>query len=298
MMSSNSCDGASLLDFGKPYVLEDVTAIICARNAELVIGECIGAAVEAGIPRVLLVDGNSQDGTSAIAYNLGVEVYFDGGTGLGAARNLGARLCGSSLTLFLGPDNLIPRDTVSAMVDAMNASRVVAVSCLTTQRGHDYWSRAADLYRKSVVRAGDARMLPTPTLYISSLLEREPYSETRRFSDDSELFERWNRVFGGRNVVVDKDVVEIGNETLKNHLRRYSYYGVSDYENFVAGRKSGWSCTRQFRSILHPIRRHIVGVLGETSIGEFLLFLPASLLFTFVRYLGWVKVASRTKLGI
>ena len=295
-MSSNPQPRNSSLDSGKPFCLQDLTAIICTRNAEPIIGECIGAAREAGIARILVVDGNSEDKTSAIASSLGVEVHWDEGRGLGAARNLGSRLCTSNLTLFLGPDNLISADTVSAMVTAINGPNVVAASCLTSQRRRDYWSRSANLYRKAVLRPGEAQILPTPTLYISSLLAREPYDETRKYSDDSELFERWNRVFLGRNIVVDKEVLEIGNETLRDHLRRFSYYGVSDYENFVAGKKSGWGGARKFQSLLHPVSRQIFGVSLQAKTLEFLWFLPGLLIFTCVRYLGWIRVAARTKL--
>lgn len=295
MTTSNHGGRFPPLDSGKPFELRDVTAVVCTKNAEHIIEECISAAIEARVFRVLVVDGHSQDQTAALAQNLGIEVYLDDGRGLGAARNLGSRLSKTSLTLFLGPDNLISRDTVSAMVSAINGPQVVAVSCLTSQERKDYWSKAADLYRKSVVFPGDAVILPTPTLYISSLLVREPYSESRRFSDDSELFDRWNRVFGGRNVVVDKYVVEIGNETLRNHLRRFTYYGISDYENFLSGRNSGWTRKRQVRSILHPLRRQVFEVLRVSSVLEFLLFSPGLLLFTLARYFSWVRVASRNK---
>lgn len=288
----------SWLDAQKPFFLKDVTAIICAKNAELTIEECIRSANVSGVENIILIDGNSKDQTRAIAKKIGVDVYLDKGTGLGAARNLGARLCNTRLALFLGPDNIMLRETLIDMISAINSSRAVATSCMTIQRREDYWSRAANVYRKSVVRPGDATSLPTPTLYISALLSVEPYSETRKFSDDSELFERWNRTFGGRNIVVDRYVFEIGNETLRDHLRRYSYYGVSDYENFIAGKESGWTHARQFQSLLHPLKRHFLGVLREVGFCKFLLLSPASIIFTFVRYLSWAKVAVGKKLTL
>lgn len=284
------------VDEKKPFSLDDVTAIICSKDAEIIIGDCISAALGSGVGRVLVVDGNSQDQTRVIATSLGVEVFFDQGKGLGAARNLGAKQSSSGLALFLGPDNLISKETIAEMVAAINQPGVVATSCLTVQRKKDYWSRAADLFRSSVVRPGDAQILPTPTLYLSSLLALEPYSEVRRFSDDSELFERWNRVFGGRNVVVDKAVIEIGNDALGSHLKRFSYYGISDYENFVAGKLSGWPLRRQVKSVFHPLRRQFIDVFPEAGFAQFTFFSPALLLFTFVRYLGWARVASRMKL--
>lgn len=289
-------DISDLIDDGKPFSLSDITAIICARDAEPMIGECLRAAMGSGINRILLVDGNSEDGTRAIARELGIEVHRDIGKGLGAARNFGAKLCNSNLVLFLGPDNAISRETVLEMLRAINMPRAVASSCLTVQKKSDYWSRAAGTYRKSVVKPGDARILPTPTLYISKLLELEPYSETRRFSDDSELFERWNRVFQGRNIVVDKEVIEIGNETLRDHLRRFSYYGISDYENFVAGSQTGWPLSRKIQSLLHPLNRQFFGVFRETDLGQFLLISPALLFFTLARYRGWLRVASQIHL--
>lgn len=292
-MGAITRDNSDLIDGGKPFSLADITAIICARDAEPIIGECLRAAIGSGINRILLVDGNSKDGTRAIARNLGIEIYRDRGKGLGAARNFGAKLCTSNLVLFLGPDNAISRETVVEMLGAINMPRAVASSCLTVQNKNDYWSRAAEMYRKSVVKPGDARILPTPTLYNSKLLDLEPYSETRRFSDDSELFERWNRIFQGRNIVVDKEVVEIGNETLRDHLRRFSYYGISDYENFVAGSETGWTLSRKIQSLLHPLNRQYFGVFRAIGLGQILLFSPALLLFTLARYRGWLRVASQ-----
>jgi len=65
--------------------MNDISVVVPARNAEAMLDKCL-ASIEAQEPReVIVVDGNSTDGTLMIARRHGATILSDGGRGLPAA---------------------------------------------------------------------------------------------------------------------------------------------------------------------------------------------------------------------
>ena len=276
------------------FSVDDVCVVVCARNAEGTIERVVRGARAAGVAEVLVVDGSSKDKTVQISKALGARVCVDEGKGLGLARNIGARENLQPLTLFVGPDNVIDRDLVQAMLDDLNSiAGVVACGCLTRSERSNYLGRALTAMLQSLVRPGFSRVLGTPTLIGTELLLEHPYSSSRRFSDDSELFERIGRLTDARFWVSSVEVSEIGTASLAAILARWEMYGVSDYENFTGGKTSGWSARRMLQSILYPARRQLGQTLRVWGWRRWILFLPAFLLMTSTRYFGWLKEVRR-----
>ena len=95
-------------------------------------------------------------------------------------------------------------------------------------------------------------MIGTPTLFVGDLLRTHPYDPTRRFSDDSELCERWTREFSARFAISNAYVLEVGKSSWDEVVVRCRMYGISDEEIFSLGRDSGWSLLRQGRGGVGP----------------------------------------------
>ncbi len=277
------------------FSVDQICAVICAINAKAVIQETVTNALRAGISSVLVVDGNSADGTRELAVSSGARVIRDTGQGLGAARNLGAAHASMPLTLFIGPGDLVSEASVQKMVDVINDKAALAVGCQVASQGKKYLSKAYTSLRSAITVPGPAKTLGTPTLFVSEYLLEEPYDTSRRFSDDSELFERWEGAFGPRFWVADLPIVEAGEETTGSISKRWKYYGISDFEVYSAGRESGWSRRRRVSSVTHPFKRQIVQPLGILGLGRWLQILPFLVFVTWVRYSSWIREHSRSR---
>ena len=281
--------GESILEGQEAYSERDVCAIICALNAEATIRRVIQAIQTSGIQEIIVVDGQSTDQTAAISRETGAKVVSDSGAGLAAARALGAKENRLPVTFFVGPDNVVSRELVQNLLLGLNSSEeIVACGCLTKLEGSSYLSRGLTLILQTLVRPGFASTLGTPTLVLTQILRDFPYDLNRRFSDDTELFERIRRSTGKKFWVTNHEVLEIGTSSLRHAVTRWGYYGISDFENFEAS-KFERSKRRKLKSVLHPITKQLWQTILKTGPARGAFFLPVFTAMTLARYAGWLQ---------
>ena len=143
---------------------------------------------------------------------------------------------------------------------------------------------------------GPARVIGTPSLFIGDLLRKHPYDSSRRFSDDSELCERWTRGLNCNFAISDAFVYEAGKTEWHEIKVRAAMYGVSDYEVFTSGKRAGWNMRRQVLSVLHPLKVDCIGPLLHLRPDKALRAVPFLSAFVLLRYTSWIKHASKRSL--
>ncbi len=270
----------------------DVAAVVCTLNSISGIERCLLSLKEAGVGRVVIVDGGSTDGTREVVDRLADEVLEDPGLGLGHARNIGIAATTEALILNMGSDNVMPAGQLDRMIADLERLGVQGVSARTMIEGSDYPSRGLNAWRKGRFVPGPAAVIGTPTLFIGDLLRAHPYDPDRRFSDDSELCERWTREFGARFAISDAYVLEVGKTSWEEVIVRCRMYGISDEEVFRHGRESGWSLVRQGQSLLHPLRADVITPLSNLLVREAIEAAPFLVAFAALRYAHWVETAA------
>ena len=89
-----------------------VSVIIAAYNEAECIGRCLSTLAEQSHPsyEVIVVDDGSDDGTSDIAREFGVQVLRGSHQGPGLARNLGASQSSGEVLVFIDADMSFDRD--------------------------------------------------------------------------------------------------------------------------------------------------------------------------------------------
>ena len=269
----------------------DVAAVICTRNSISGIRQCLTSLRAAGVGETIVVDANSTDGTKEQAETLADRVLQDPGIGLGNARNLGIAATTSPLVLNFGSDNVLPEGQIHKMIGYLEAHGCQGVSAQTRIRGADFISQGLDAWRAGRFPPGPAKVIGTPTLFEGQLLRDHPYNPTRRFSDDSELCERWAREFGARFAISDAYVEEIGKTTWDELRVRCRMYGESDNEVFRDGVKRGWSFSRKVESLAYPARADLLTPVSRLGLKRGAQALPFLALFTALRYQGWLSHA-------
>jgi hypothetical protein len=70
-------------------------------------------------------------------------------------------------------------------------------------------------------------------------------------------------------------------------------YGISDEEVLRRGRQSGWSRTRQMKSLLHPLRADFITPLRHLPLGQGIAAAPFLAAFTGLRYRFWLTTARK-----
>jgi hypothetical protein len=104
----------------------NVDIVIVNWNSGVQLNDCINSVKKFGLPyaiNTIVVDNGSTDGSAAIANNMpNIKVIYAGkNLGFGKACNLGALNCKGDYLLFLNPDALIYQDTLSKVINFMQA---------------------------------------------------------------------------------------------------------------------------------------------------------------------------------
>ena len=269
----------------------DVSAVVCTLNSIGGIEKCLTSLRDRGVGEIIVVDAHSTDGTREVAERLADRVLEDPGIGLGNARNVGIATTTKPLILNMGSDNVMPIGQLQQMIDDLVEQDVQGVSARTEIEGSDYLSRGLNAWRAGRFVPGPAAVIGTPTLFVGTLLRTHPYDPTRRFSDDSELCERWTREFGARFAISNAYVVEVGKTSWEELVVRCRMYGTSDEEVFSNGRDEGWSLARQAKSLLHPARVDFVEPLTRLDPKDALVSAPFLAAFATMRYGFWAQRA-------
>jgi len=267
--------------------------IVCTRNSISSISRCLTSLRQVGVGEVIVVDAASTDGTRDVAEQFADTVLTDGGSGLGAARNIGIAASSRPLVLNLGSDNVLVEGCLEEMIECLVRGGYSGVSAGTLVEGSSYGARGLNAWRRGRFVPGPTNVIGTPTLFIGELLRRNPYNPQRAFSDDSELCERWIRDLDAGFAISDAHVLEVGKTSLREIRLRSRMYGESDYEVFTAGVRQGWSRRRICISLLHPLRVDVLTPLRNLPLSQSLAFSPFLLGFSALRYLSWAKKALR-----
>lgn len=275
------------------FTAKDVSAVICTLNSISGIEQCLASLKATGVGQLIVVDANSTDGTKVVAERIADVVLTDPGTGLGNARNTGIANTTNPLILNMGSDNVLPDGQLQIMIDCLESQHVQGVSAQTSVAGDGFVSQGLNAWRRGRFRPGPALVIGTPTLFDGDLLRANPYDPTRRFSDDSELCERWARDFGATFAISTAQVEEVGKTSWSEVTIRCRMYGISDEEIFRLGRESNWSPARQAKSLLHPARADFVEPISRLTPKEALTNVPFLAAFTALRYYHWARTALR-----
>lgn len=266
----------------------DVSAVVCTMNSIKSIRRCLESLRRAGVGEVLVVDAQSIDGTREVAEEFADRVLTDSGQGLGQARNLGIEGTRLPLILNMGSDNVMPQDQLPILIRDLLDNRHRGVSARTLVEGNGFVAEGMNAWRTARFSPGPAPIIGTPSLFEGDLLRASPYDPSRRYSDDSELCERWVRDFQATFGISSAYVLEIGKATWPEVVLRCQMYGSSDAEIYRHGCMNGWSARRKVQSLLHPLRVDFVSPLRKSSWEKKFANAPFLLMFSLMRYFYWL----------
>jgi glycosyltransferase involved in cell wall biosynthesis len=277
-----------------PLTPANVSAVVCTLNSISGIEACLHSLKDSGVGQIIVVDANSTDGTAEIAAQLADLILQDTGAGLGNARNLGIAQSTGDLILNMGSDNALPPGELQKMINYLANGGYHGVSAQTKIAGEGYIAEGLNVWRAGRFPEGVRPVIGTPTLFTGELLRTDPYDPARKFSDDSDLCERWARNHNSIFAISDAQCLEIGKTSWTEVKIRAQMYGVSDFEVYSQGSNSGWGNQRKFKSLTHPLFSDLVTPLRESTPLQALTSLPFLTAFTSYRYWGWLKQAKRS----
>lgn len=171
--------------------LDDVTVAVCVLNREQDIAACL-ESVRACQPAVILViDGGSTDNTAAVARHYTENVIYDPQhSGLGASRNLAARLAQTHYLAYIDSDVILPPTTLSQLLADLRRGNYVGVHAqIVGIYTSTYWERASDEHFKLTFnRAGPREAIgAVAVLYDRQVLLEENFDPLCSGAEDGEI---------------------------------------------------------------------------------------------------------------
>ena len=268
---------------------KDITVIVCTYNSEKILEACLGSIRDNQINDIIVVDANSKDKTINIAKKYNVKLLHDPGIGLGKARNIGLENVITKYVIYVGPDNVMPEQSIIKILNYMLRNDWVGISCMTfiKSNSNSYLEQSLNFYKKAKFFPGEKNVIGTPWLYPTEILKKYKFNEKSTYSDDTELCYRL-LADGYKVGISDTFCYEIGTTTLKNIKQRWIMYGKSDSE-FYKIIKHKLTLKNRIKSRLHAINVDLLLPLNSKQISflEKIKLLPFLFLITFFRLRGF-----------
>ena len=181
-----------------------VTAVVPARNAESLLEGCLTSLRSNGVGRVVVVDGQSTDGSREVAARLGATVLSDGGGGLPLARSLGVEEAATPWVVLVDADVVFPDGALAALLAEFHQGGYDALQAgLHSVAGPGYWGQALAQHHLR----GRSRWWFG---LVASVVRRDvllAHGFDNRFRSGEDIELRWRLASAGLRIGVSRDVL-------------------------------------------------------------------------------------------
>src|ERR1051325_10153802 len=130
-----------------------VSVVIPARNEEIHVGDLLASLEALDFSRehleIIVVNHDSNDGTSAIARKAGARVVDKHGGSIASARNAGARQAAGDVIAFIDADCTVAKDWLNVALPHFSDPRAGAVG--------EGWPPRRVLRKQAEIQAGSSR---------------------------------------------------------------------------------------------------------------------------------------------
>jgi glycosyltransferase involved in cell wall biosynthesis len=293
-MVDNKNQAANFTD--QMVISSDVSVIVCVRNGEKIIGDCLSSTLKNNPKEIILVDGCSTDNTVSIAKSFDkVKVVSDQGKGLAYARRIGIENAAGNFILFVGPDNIMDDNFIANFVMLKKQWGFHAASVQTIVfEPKTYWDRGLNFRWKCLMgKPGPLKVVGTPSLYDASLFNEVKFSEKNMGpNDDTDVAEQLTGK-GYKLGLIPLTVYDQNGWDAKTTWNRFKWYGTGDFY-YYNKYKSTWHWKRKIYSMTHPLRQTWSYTLRALKLVK-LSPIPWLVYTMIARYYGWISLSLKAK---
>ena len=215
--------------------LDEVSVAVCVLNRENDIAACLESVRACQPAEVYVIDGGSTDSTQAIARRYTENVIVDPEhSGLGAARNLAARLAHTRYLAYVDSDVTLPPTTLAQLLADLRKHQYAGVHAqIIAKNASTYWEWAQDQHFKLTFnRAGPRNAIGAVTaLYDRQSLMEENFDSTCSGAEDGEISYRLSRR-GYRLGVSEAVCYHRHRATFEAFIRQRIWYGKGTWAFF------------------------------------------------------------------
>ncbi len=178
-----------------------VSVIVPVKNAAHMVESCLGPIFKAEPQEVIVVDGNSTDGTQDLVRKFPGKLISDGGRGVPAARMMGIHAAAADIVVLIDVDIVLPDGALQELFHEFTEGNYDALQAGLVSISNDgYWGKALTIHHNR----GRSKNWPgvMATIFKKNVLLDHPFDERFRSGEDIEL--RWRLMKSGLKMGVSQ----------------------------------------------------------------------------------------------
>tara|TARA_A100000164_G_scaffold381973_1_gene436946 strand:- start:197 stop:1024 length:828 start_codon:yes stop_codon:yes gene_type:complete len=266
---------------------EDISVIICNRNSLFYLKKSIPVYKNVNLKEIVVIDGNSDDGSVEYLKKQKVNFFSDEGKGLSYSRYMGVMKSKGNFIFMAGPDDICDVNFFNKLcLEFISSSYDAATILLKINQTKTYWDNCLNMWFGYIRKIGDSKVIGTPTLFKRNVFEKIKYNADTIGCDDTDISEQLNKnkyKIGVINVYCN----QANNNKLVDIEKKFKLYGVSDANYYKYNRKR-FNFLNLINTYLHPTK-HLFNFLSYIFKKKEIKIVPFAFLVTFQRYVGLIK---------
>lgn len=271
-----------------------LSVIVCARNEEKRIRECLDSIYLNNPDEVILVDGNSNDNTLSIAEEFSdIQIIRSLNSNLVLDRQKGIDLAKNELIAMIDADHrLRPGDLDSLLKDMIYFNLDIIQSSLTSHFTHGFWDKAENAsWELTHNLPGQKFMIGTaPAIYKKNVFELVRFDDyITKTIDDTDFMYRISQFPSIRIGIGHTKISQYHFANFDTYMKKFIWYGQGDGEFCRKYPKRAPSM------LFHLLIRYPIIYSSKAIYNGYFIAVPFFFIQGAMRFFGLIKYFSKIK---
>lgn len=212
-----------------------ISVVVCVRNEESRIKECLELVVLNNPDEIILVDGSSTDKTVEIAKKFqNIKIIETKNSNLTRDRQIGINAAVNDLIAMVDADHRLEEDDLKSLVRDMRKYDLdIVQSGLVSFKNHGFWDSAEEETWKLTHNVpGTKKMIGTaPAIYKKKIFELVQFNdEITSTIDDTDFIYRLSKFPEVKIGIGETNIKQFHFADFKTYYKKFQWYGKGDGE--------------------------------------------------------------------
>lgn len=272
---------------------EKYSVVVCVKNEEERIEDCLKGIVLNEPDEIIVVDGNSSDQTVAIAKKFPVKVIETKDSSLTLDRQIGLDAAKNDIAVMIDADHRVKKgDLLSLVKDLEEFDFDMVQSQLCSHENTNFWTKAEEMaWDVNHNEPGPKEMIGTaPAAYKKFIFEHVKFcDDVTSTIDDTDFIYRLSKVVPKIKYGIGRTKIsQLHFADLNTFLKKFSWYGKGD------GEFCHKNPERAFSMIFHLLVRYPIFYPIKSIVKGKFLVVPFFIIQGYARFFGLVKYFLRS----
>lgn len=267
--------------------LDELSVLLCNKNSLKFLKKSIPIYKKSKFKELIVVDGNSTDGSLEYLKEQEIKIITDLSKGLSYSRKLAVENANGKIFFIAGPDDVCNHFFLKNSLKNFSALKYDAATVgLKIFNPLTYWDHSLNLWFLYIRGKRTAQVIGTPTFFKKEVFDYISYDPDTIGCDDTDISEKLiknNFKFGVLGTYVD----QINQNNFEDIKKKFILYGISD-KNYYLYKNSKINISNLFSTLIHPLK-HFFKFSIFLILRKKFSILPFIFIITFYRYSGLFK---------